>query len=421
MNKTTLRLCIMLMACPTWGLAQKATIGQPDSLAIEYKDSLYMRSAIERFADTRLFKATYLGVPLIIGGLIEKHQDNKFRALRNDFMPSFHRDIDNYTQLAPAIVMLGMKSLGVESRSSWKRMLVSDAFSTLLMTSAVQTLKSATHVTRPDGSNRHSFPSGHTATAFMTATMLNKEYGHLSPWVGIGAYSTATATGLMRMANNKHWLSDVLVGAGIGILSTEMGYWLADVLCKGKGIDTTIERTDAPAYHWERPSFLGLYMGFNNPLSKYDIDDNTAFATSTGTTAGLEGAYFFSRHMGWGGKASCSNLQYIINNTEAPENTFKFYSVSTGPYISLPLSYRWRLGTKLVAGEVFYPHTVIGGLQVDKSHGLTVGTGVSVDYQIQSRCVGSAFIDYQLQSAPSDLSKEYMHVMTLGAKVAVRL
>ncbi len=67
----------MLMACPTWGLAQKATIGQPDSLAIEYKDSLYMRSAIERFADTRLFKATYLGVPLIIGGLIEKHQDNK--------------------------------------------------------------------------------------------------------------------------------------------------------------------------------------------------------------------------------------------------------------------------------------------------------------------------------------------------------
>ena len=57
------------------------------------------------------------------------------------------------------------------------------------------------------GSNRHSFPSGHTATAFMTATMLNKEYGHKSPWIGVGAYGMATATGLMRMANNKHWLN----------------------------------------------------------------------------------------------------------------------------------------------------------------------------------------------------------------------
>lgn len=46
----------------------------------------------------------------------------------------------------------------------------------------------------------------------------------------------ATATGLMRMANNKHWLSDVMVGAGIGILSTEFGYWIADAICGNKGL-----------------------------------------------------------------------------------------------------------------------------------------------------------------------------------------
>ena len=95
-------------------------------------------------------------------------------------------------QYAPAVAMLGLKASGVQSRSSWGRLLVSDAFSTLLMGATVNTLKQTTNIERPDGSNRHSFPSGHTATAFMTATMLNKEYGHKSPWIGIGAYRDGT-------------------------------------------------------------------------------------------------------------------------------------------------------------------------------------------------------------------------------------
>jgi len=88
--------------------------------------------------------------------------------------------------------------MGVESRSSWNRMLVSDAFSAMIMSGVVNTLKTATKVERPDGSNYHSFPSGHTATAFMTATMLTKEYGHKSPWIGIGAYSVASATVILN-------------------------------------------------------------------------------------------------------------------------------------------------------------------------------------------------------------------------------
>lgn len=139
-----------------------------------------------------------------------------FQAVkRNDYLPRFHHHADDYLQYAPGAIMLGMKTFGIEGRSSWTRMLVSDAFSALLMGSVVNTLKQTTHVVRPDGSNDHSFLSGHTATAFMTATMLTKEYGHISPWISIGAYTVASSTGLMRMANNKHWLSDVLTGAGI--------------------------------------------------------------------------------------------------------------------------------------------------------------------------------------------------------------
>ena len=76
------------------------------------------------------------------------------------------------------------------------------------------------------------------------------------------------------MANNKHWLSDVLVGAGIGIISTELGYWIADKIFKDKGLNITKSKYGYGAAHNVKPSFLGLYMGFNLPLSKYDLDEN---------------------------------------------------------------------------------------------------------------------------------------------------
>ncbi len=173
-----------------------------DSLCISVTNNFSRR--LDRFSSSRFYQMTYIGVPLVVGGLIVKSEDDHFRSLRNDYLPRFSRHADDYMQYAPAAIMLGMKAAGVQSRSSWGRMLVSDAFSAILMGSTVNTLKRTTHVERPDGSNKHSFPSGHTATAFMTATMFNKEYGHKSPWVGVGAYGMATATGLMRMANNKH-------------------------------------------------------------------------------------------------------------------------------------------------------------------------------------------------------------------------
>lgn len=260
-----------------------------DSLRISTTTNFSRR--LDKFSSSRFYQMTYIGVPLIVGGLIVKREDDHFRGLRNEYLPRFNRHLDDYMQYAPAAVMLGMKVAGVQSRSSWGRMLVSDAFSALLMGGVVNTLKQTTNVERPDGSNKHSFPSGHTATAFMTATMFTKEYGHKSPWVGVGAYSVATATGLMRMANNKHWLSDVLTGAGIGILSTEVGYYFADLIFREKGInrfanENMFDRMD-------KPSFVSLYLGLNIPLSGYDIDEEMEFRTSSGSSAGVEGGLFF--------------------------------------------------------------------------------------------------------------------------------
>lgn len=376
---------------------------------------------IDKLPHGKLFNSTYIGVPLIIGGLIEKHQDSKFRKLRNDFMPRFHRTLDNYTQIAPAAVMVGMKAAGVESRSSWGRMLLSDAFSVALMAGTVQGLKNTTNVMRPDGSDNHSFPSGHTATAFMTATMLNKEYGYKSPWIGVGAYSVATATGLMRMANNKHWLSDVLVGAGIGIMATEFGYWLADLIYKDKGLNIKNRDVADDEFDVRRNSFLGLYMGFNLPLSKYDLDEDNVFQTSTGTTIGLEGAWFINRNIGIGGRASFSNLQYIVNKNDAPDKTFNYFTAMAGPYFSFPVTHRFSLGSKLVGGGVWYPKTSINGISVGNNHGFSCGTGLSLKYDVRKHLSGIIFLDYNIQASASHGSREYMHIMTLGAKVALRL
>ena len=376
---------------------------------------------LDKLPHGKLFNSTYIGVPLIIGGLIEKHQDSKFRKLRNDFMPRFHRTLDNYTQIAPAAVMVGMKAAGVESRSSWGRMLLSDAFSVALMAGTVQGLKNATNVMRPDGSDNHSFPSGHTATAFMTATMLNKEYGYKSPWIGVGAYSVATATGLMRMANNKHWLSDVMVGAGIGIMATEFGYWLADLICKDKGLNIKNRDVADDEFDVRRNSFLGLYMGFNLPLSKYDLDEDNVFQTSTGTTIGLEGAWFINRNIGIGGRASFSNLQYIVNKNDAPDKTFNYFTAMAGPYFSFPITHRFSLGSKLVGGGVWYPKTSINGISVGNNHGFSCGTGLSLKYDVHKHLSGIIFLDYNIQAPASHDSGEYMHIMTLGAKVALRL
>lgn len=376
---------------------------------------------LDKLPHGKLFNSTYIGVPLVIGGLIEKHQDSKFRKLRNDFMPRFHRTLDNYTQIAPAAVMVGMKAAGVESRSSWGRMLLSDAFSVALMAGTVQGLKNTTNVMRPDGSDNHSFPSGHTATAFMTATMLNKEYGYKSPWIGVGAYSVATATGLMRMANNKHWLSDVLVGAGIGIMATEFGYWLADLIYKDKGLNIKNRDVADDEFDVRRNSFLGLYMGFNLPLSKYDLDEDNVFQTSTGTTIGLEGAWFINRNIGIGGRASFSNLQYIVNKNDAPDKTFNYFTAMAGPYFSFPVTHRFSLGSKLVGGGVWYPKTSINGISVGNNHGFSCGTGLSLKYDVHKHLSGIIFLDYNIQAPASHDSGEYMHIMTLGAKVALRL
>ena len=142
--------------------------------------------------------------------------------------PTFSTTIDNYTQFLPGATVFALQAFGIKGESSVKKELIVYAMSIGISTAIVIPTKKLTRQERPDGSNNQSFPSGHTALAFASAEFLRREYWNVSPWIGVAGYAVATGTGILRMYNNKHWLGDVAAGAGIGILSTTLSYWLYD-------------------------------------------------------------------------------------------------------------------------------------------------------------------------------------------------
>ena len=137
---------------------------------------------------------------------------------------------DDYLRLVPLGATVALKACGVQSRDDWQHLLLNAGVSTLITAATTYTLKNTIHDTRPDGTDRHAFPSGHAAIAFSGAHVLYKEYKDVSPWIGIGGYAVATAVSCDRVRRNRHRWDDVAAGAAIGILSTELSYWLGSKL-----------------------------------------------------------------------------------------------------------------------------------------------------------------------------------------------
>ncbi len=143
----------------------------------------------------------------------------------NEHKPD-HIRLDNYTQFAPAVLVYGLNAAGVKGKHGFKDRSIIYGTSMLITSAVTIPLKHIVQEERPDQSNKLSFPSGHTAIAFASAQFMFREYKDTNFWLGVSGYSFAVFTGVYRMLNNKHWVGDVVAGAGFGILSTELAYWL---------------------------------------------------------------------------------------------------------------------------------------------------------------------------------------------------
>jgi membrane-associated phospholipid phosphatase len=146
--------------------------------------------------------------------------------------------IDDYTQYVPAAAVFAMDAAGLKGKNKPQQQLLLYALGNVTATVLVQPMKRIIGRERPNKSDFHSFPSGHTSTAFVAAEFLHQEYGHYSTWISIAGYATAATTGYLRMYNNQHWLGDVLAGAAIGMASTKFIYWMKREISNKKKMKT---------------------------------------------------------------------------------------------------------------------------------------------------------------------------------------
>ena len=156
---------------------------------------------------------------------------------------------ETYLQYVPSAAY-GIAALCGAGKHSLFEQLVVGVTAYGLMLAGSQAVKSLSHVTRPND-NPRSFPSGHTATAFLGAELVRLEYGI---WWGLAAYSVAGATAFLRVWNNWHWTSDVIAGAGLGILCAHAAYWLLPIERKIFHMDSKL--AGASHYRWQATPFV---------------------------------------------------------------------------------------------------------------------------------------------------------------------
>ena len=423
---------------------------------------------------------TFVGVPLFVAGWAIKGDKAMFRVNNKEgkkntqLLTDFKTGIDDYTQFFGPAMVVGLKVGGYEGRSDWGRLLASAGMSYAIMAGFVNGIKYTAKEMRPDGSTRNSWPSGHTATSFVGATLLHKEYGLTrSPWFSVAGYGVATATGVMRVLNNRHWVSDVMSGAGIGILSTELGYALGDVLFKGKGLLRNDLLVDS-----ENPSFFGISMGVgisgkdvtftgDDLLNKeaYDAvglqfegtgDGKLGIDFRAATVVDAEGAYFFNKYVGVGGRfrvraMSAKNFGDLaemsdINEGVIPEGWADIcemyddvgmdltlgklndgraavsemgavvksdhlaeFTASAGLYFNIPLNDRFSLGTKCLIAR-----SITQELDID---GYAKGYVKDIDYSLtikNGEIVGGS-LDYPKNTPTNDQYDTEWDFLTLGA------
>jgi membrane-associated phospholipid phosphatase len=206
------------------------------------------KDSIFSIKDNLSYKHFIIPAALISSGLLLKNAPMN-KNLQGDFRAilgtDFHTKVDNYLQYEAVLQIYGGRYLGFKPKNDFLHQTINIAISNAIMGGGiVQTMKHTFKEERPDASDEFSFPSGHTATAFTNASLLFYEYKDANIWYASSGFLFATATGFLRIANNKHYTSDVLAGAGIGTaVGLAVSYW-----CPFKSVTFGKNKTHALIY-----------------------------------------------------------------------------------------------------------------------------------------------------------------------------
>lgn len=354
-----------------YSVVQKDTTG----VSLKYKDPFW--------------KKTIAPVTLFGLSAISWQKDTDVRSLRNRYVPNFKYRLDDYMQYAPGATAFALKLSGVKGRNKLGRSVITWGGGMLIMGGLVNSIKYSARVMRPDGTTRNSFPSGHTATAFMNATFLHKEYGLVNPLYSILGYSMSTYTGVSRSLNNRHWLSDILAGAGIGILSTELSYLIVDSYYKNKGDFFT--EFDA-VEEIENPSFVSVKIGQSFYIEATTIE-------RFGLESAIEGAYFFNKRWGIGGEIGFLHMPFENENIEDWD---ELNEVVDHPYLDVESQ---GMATLLAGGyySKFLSRKVIFQSKVQTGIGIGIGGRMDIKGDAKNTVppveTGVPFLKYDVKNA----------------------
>lgn len=223
-------LIMAVLPCRAAGVGERTGETAAPDPVLDCTDSLSVNESPDSRAE--LFRPSRLIVPgvLFTAGVVGVNWDwyatniniplrNYAGELRSDWG---YTTAENWIQYAPLAAYMGLGACGVGDHSFLEHFFTAGS-AWAVEAVLVNGLKYTLCEMRPNLSARNSFPSGHTATAFLGAELVRLEYG---VWAGAGAYAVAMLTAAMRVYNNWHWFNDLLGGAAIGILSANIGYWL---------------------------------------------------------------------------------------------------------------------------------------------------------------------------------------------------
>lgn len=296
-----------------------------------------------------IVKNPLLTLPIWIGTYVMRNEDKHFARSMSGSVSSRKMWYDTPLCILPAAALYGMKVAGVPSKSNWNRMLIGNGTGGAFVIGFGELMKHWTSIIRPDKSSHSSFPSRHTAIAFASAAMLEEEYGHLSPWVTVGGYSVATLTAFTRVGNHRHWANDIVGGFTLGTSSALLGYTVADMILKDKGVALE-ELPFVLSTRHERPSFLGVYSSVLLTPGHYSMGNGRQLSFKTGFSSGMEGAWFFTPRVGVGTRIGITDVLPRLNK-QPLAFSIQWLNTEGGLYLSLPAGHRTLFGIHALGGR----------------------------------------------------------------------
>lgn len=392
-----------------------------DSIIDVYDKQLKIKQAVADYESTMLDKEMQLNVSSlfpVVKGVFTTMTNRRFRGRNSIFEHKDSPEWEYLPALTPMATTWILKAVGLESRSKMKRMVVANSLAFGIGIGTAKLLKMTAGETRPDGYDDHGMPSGHATIAFISATIFDREYGHYSPWISVGGYATAMATQFHRIHKNAHYLNDVVMGAGIGVVSTNLAYFLTDKIFGEKQINRPyVSKRDMFAYSkfLNIPTSFSLYSNVetghnyidpNDCLFDTSITGNFSLRSTSSMGTALEFDWFLNSN--WAiealGRLTQTKVQVLDNVNSNPTvygNNVYQYHIDLGVKYSMLVGLDKRMAVRAFVGDRIVPatnfydiKTGVKAISIKKDNNIEIGGGISVDMLSTTKYVSGFSCDY---------------------------